>query len=117
MKTKDEFYKLEMLKSKRKYFRIEQIISGLMRIEYCKLENAFYWTPFTGIVVKLNDKTGEEWPDLLSDYHWENYLILSERTFGIFEENGISNNLEFKMPRTSAQELCEGGTVSRHTIQ
>lgn len=89
--AKEEFYKVEILKAKKKYPRIEQIISGLKRIDFCNTEKDFYWIPYEKIIVKLFKNIGEEWPDLLSDYHWEQYLILSKRTLDIFNENGITD--------------------------
>jgi hypothetical protein len=97
MKNEEVFYKIELLKSKKMYPRIAEIISGLKRIDYCKSEQAFYWIPYEKIFVNLFKKIGEEWPDLLSDYHWEQYLILSERTFDIIQENGLPNCKGFKV--------------------
>lgn len=74
-------YEIVIEKSKSKYPKISQIISGLKKIDYCKSENAFCWVPDSKLEVQLWKNKGQIWPDFLHDYHWHDYYIFSERFY------------------------------------
>ena len=85
------FYQIIHSHSLKKYYRIEEICSGLERIDYCKKEEYFFWRPFDTLKIKLMSGFGNEWPDFLHDYHWENYYIFTENFFSIMEKYSILN--------------------------
>ncbi len=91
-----EFYEIIHKNSKRIYPRVSMISDGLRRIDYCKTEHDFYWEPYKQIRVNV-DKVTDKWPDHLSDYHWEQYYMFSEKVIQLIEKQGYLSLKSFNV--------------------
>ena len=83
----DRFYRIDFDQSSSLFYKIYQICSGIKRVDYCSIEKAFYWKPYTDLVVNVDSSKELAWPDYLHDNHWEQYYVFSDLFYEMLAEN------------------------------